>query len=174
MTAGVGAGKDRGNPIVLRWFAKIMRRSPPRVEPAADKPVPAASASPVAAPTEDDDSKLFDQRVIDEIRSLGGPGHPDPLAEVVEVYLRHTPSHIAALRRAVASGDNGGVRAAAHSLKSGSLSIGAVAMARIAADMEQQARAGVVAGQAARLDGLEATFPQVQRALERQCGSEGE
>jgi HPt (histidine-containing phosphotransfer) domain-containing protein len=146
---------------VLRWLHEIF--STPTADPA---PAPNRPPPPAAMP------ELLDRRILDEIRSFGGPGHPDPLAEVMEVYFNHTPPRFAEIRDAIGAGDAEALRMAAHTLKSSSASIGAAAVARLAGRMEAIGRAGTVIGAGPLLRELDVLFPQVKRALETYCRSE--
>jgi len=146
---------------VLRWLREMFSIPTPQPASTPDRPPP-----PAAMP------ELLDRRVLDEIRSFGGPGHPDPLAEVMEVYFAHTPPRFAEIRDAIGTGDAEALRMAAHTLKSSSASIGAAAVARLAGRMEAIGRAGTVTGAAPLLRELDVLFPQVKQALETYCKSE--
>src|SRR5205085_11049688 len=96
------------------------------------------------------------------LRDLQGEGQPDILAELISIYLRETPPRLAALHEALARADAGALRREAHSLKGSSSHMGAMQMARLCADLEEQARAADLAGAPETLRRLDAAFDRVR------------
>ncbi len=118
--------------------------------------LPAEPESQDAECSELEAEAQLDERVLDSIRSLQRPGRPDLFAQVVEVYLRDTPGLIAAIKKAVASGDTNSLTDAAHSLKSSSAHAGATRLGDLAKELEGR-------GKADRLDGAESVVADVER-----------
>jgi HPt (histidine-containing phosphotransfer) domain-containing protein len=87
------------------------------------------------------------------------------LDELVEAYLADAPEQLAAARAAVAAGSADELVRPAHTLKSSSATLGAQALAGLARDLEQRARAGSLDGAAIGLDAAEAEFARVREAL---------
>jgi CheY-like chemotaxis protein len=114
--------------------------------------------------------EAVDTSALTALRDLQGAGQPDILAELIAVYLRDTPPRLAALHEAVARADVGALRGAAHSLKGSSSQIGAVQMAQLCADLEEQLRAADLADAAQTLRRLEAAFGRVQAQLQAVAG----
>ena len=79
---------------------------------------------------------------------------------------------MAAIRDAVAGGNADKLRAAAHTLKGSSSSLGARALADLSADLERRGRSGSVEGAAALLEPLTAEYTRVCQALERALHAE--
>jgi signal transduction histidine kinase/CheY-like chemotaxis protein len=106
-----------------------------------------------------------DGNVLAALRDLQGAGRPELLAELLAVYLRDTPPRLAALHEAVARADAEALRRAAHSLKGSSSQIGAVQVARLCADIEEQAGTTDLRGVTATLPRLDEAFGRVRAHL---------
>jgi HPt (histidine-containing phosphotransfer) domain-containing protein len=72
---------------------------------------------------------------------------------------------LVAMRGALAAGDTGVVRRAAHSLKSNAASFGATTLSALARDLETLARSGRLEGAASRVERLQDECERVARAL---------
>jgi PAS domain S-box-containing protein len=114
--------------------------------------------------------EAVDTSTLAALRDLQGEVQPDILAEVIAVYLRDTPPRLAALHEALAHADAGALRGAAHYLKGSSSQMGAVQMAQLCADLEEQARAADLADAAQTLRRLEAAFGRVHAHLQAVAG----
>jgi len=78
--------------------------------------------------------------------------------ELVETFLEEAPAMLAELRNALANGDADAYRRAAHSLKSNSLTFGAVELGNLARDVELGGLDADPAHDAAVLDALDAAY----------------
>jgi HPt (histidine-containing phosphotransfer) domain-containing protein len=92
-----------------------------------------ASPDPTSGP------QVLDLGVIDGLLDLGGP---ELLAELIELFLDDAPRRLEALEVALASADQGGVRDAAHGLKSSAANLGAAILSRVCCDLESAALRG--------------------------------
>jgi HPt (histidine-containing phosphotransfer) domain-containing protein len=81
----------------------------------------------------------LDRERLDLMRELGEPGEPDPVLELVEVFEDQTRQLVAALQSGQATGNHEAIRKAAHSLKGSSGNLGAVRLAELSRQLEQQA-----------------------------------
>ena len=86
--------------------------------------------------------------------------------DIVDTYLGDAPEQLAGMQAALAAGDLGTLGRHAHTLKGNSLSIGATALAAIARDLEERARAGDADDAGPRIDDASAEFARVAVALE--------
>ena len=108
--------------------------------------------------------------IIDEatfaglLDSLGGD--VEFLGELVEAYLAESPGLFASMRQGIASGDGPTLQRAAHSLKSGSASLGALAFAARCKELEDMGKAGALDGAGSKYETLEAAYGEVVAALE--------
>ena len=109
--------------------------------------------------------QAVDASTLAALRDLQGEGPPDILAELIAVYLRDTPPRLAALHEAVAHADAEALRRAAHSLKGSSSQIGAVQVARLCADLEEQASRTDLRDVAETLRRLDEAFGRVRAHL---------
>ena len=118
------------------------------------------------------DLPLVDPATLEQLRTLNEATKGDFLKRVVDLYSEHAPSAIAQLRQDVDAGDAEACGALAHSLKSMSLNIGAIEVAKLAAGFEQMARDdGKVPGQN-ELDMLSNTLERTLAVLTRETGEE--
>ena len=102
--------------------------APPRI-------TPAASAAPAIVAT---NGTVLDADVVRDLVEVMGAEFTD----LVRVYLEDTPKSIMQLEKAAASGNNEGLIAPSHSLKSTSANLGALSLSELAKRLEHGARAG--------------------------------
>ncbi|MBF0460893.1 MAG: response regulator [Magnetococcales bacterium] len=81
---------------------------------------------------------ILDQVALGRILKLTQKGSTNLLSRMVEHYLVQTPRLLAELEQALAQNDSEGVRIAAHTLKSSSLTMGAARMAELGRAMEME------------------------------------
>jgi CheY-like chemotaxis protein len=115
-------------------------------------------------------NEVVDARALAALRDLQGAGRPDLLAELLAIYLRDTPPRLAALHEAVARADAAALRRAAHGLKGSSSQIGAVQVARLCTDLEEQAVTIDLRGVAETLHRLDEAFDRVRAQLQALAG----
>ena len=92
-------------------------------------------------------------------------GEMDFVDELVDTFLEDAAAQIEAMRAALADGDLERLGRAAHSLKSGSLNIGALDLGATCRSLEETARAGEVPDAAERIDAIASGFEEVRMAL---------
>jgi signal transduction histidine kinase/CheY-like chemotaxis protein len=136
--------------------------------PAAETPAPATLPSPIQA---SDMDSVIDQEVLDELRAVLG----SEVDRLIAVFLDTTPPLIAKLEAAALGPDFDALREAAHSLKSSSANLGAMALSAAAKLVEHGARmrkldrpvvaVALVSGEYARVaEALRAGAPAEARA----------
>ena len=87
--------------------------------------------------------EVIDPVVIAGLRQLRTPGKPDPLAELIDLFLHEAPKHIQALENAVAQNDHASLAStfsAAVRLKGIAINLGARNLAALGDEIEQTAR----------------------------------
>ncbi len=87
--------------------------------------------------------KVIDPVVIAGLRQLRTPGKPDPLAELIDLFLQEAPAHLHALESAVAQNDHTSLArtfSAAVRLKGSAMNLGARTLAALCDEIEQTAR----------------------------------
>jgi signal transduction histidine kinase/DNA-binding response OmpR family regulator len=135
-------------------------------------PTPAAHNAPPISTDPDSQQALsqphttsLDPRPLDALRALQQPDGPDVLGNVLRAYLRSAPQLLATLREALTRGEAAAVRQAAHSLKSSSANVGAVALAAHCKELEAMGRANTLNTANTVFEHLEAEYALVEAAL---------
>jgi two-component system sensor histidine kinase/response regulator len=106
----------------------------------------------------------IDQATFDRLVEMTG-GELDFVDELVDTFLEDGDGQVAALRSAVERDDQEALVRAAHSLKSGSLNIGALGLGEACRTLEEGSRSGPLPDVAQRVAGIEAGFAEVRSAL---------
>ena len=88
----------------------------------------------------EDDGGLLDAATLEQLRTLNAAQQGDFLKRVVDLYSEHAPRACDQLREHAKAGEAELCGSVGHALKSMSLNIGAVEVAKIAASFEQVAR----------------------------------
>ena len=89
----------------------------------------------------------------------------DFVGELVDTFLEEAPAMLAELRSALAAGNADGFRRAAHSLKSNSLTFGALHLGALARELELGGLGPVRDTNAKQLDALAEEYVRVSSAL---------
>lgn len=87
------------------------------------------------------------------------------LDELVDTYLVDGESQVEALRAAAVGGSAEELVRPAHSLKSSSLNIGALALGELCRALEADARGGAVSDAPARVEAIDGAFADARAAL---------
>jgi CheY-like chemotaxis protein/HPt (histidine-containing phosphotransfer) domain-containing protein len=104
---------------------------------AASKPIPQTSE---ASPS--DSMPVLDPTLLDSLRTLRFDGEADPVTEIIDLFLRDTPSRLEEATAAFNRRDSVGVQAAAHTLKGSANNLGARRLGSAAGRLENQAATG--------------------------------
>jgi CheY-like chemotaxis protein/HPt (histidine-containing phosphotransfer) domain-containing protein len=127
-------------------------------------------ASTVAVPRPAERAKrpakqVLDRQVLDELSKMLGNGKTDMLASLINLYLAESPKLVDELKVAANAGDAREIARVAHSLKSCSANVGAMALSRYCAELLTVAKRGD-ANEARRMVAtLESEYASVQEAL---------
>jgi len=149
---------------------------PPRPGAAPAAPVRPAAAAPVAprpAAPEPMSAELradglpppppvLSYDVVDELKAVMG----NEYLTLVKLFLEDAPKHVHALENAASAGDMGAMVTPAHTLKSASANLGAMALSAAAKRIELGARQGVLPRPAVAVAVLESEFRRAQQALQ--------
>jgi HPt (histidine-containing phosphotransfer) domain-containing protein len=84
--------------------------------------------------------RVLDERILNDLRDLGGQDDPGLLAELIDIFLQDAPQRMAEIMNGLKAGDLKGVERAAHTLKSSSANIGALGLSSMCKRMEEIAR----------------------------------
>jgi CheY-like chemotaxis protein len=110
------------------------------------------------------DSPL-DETVLDNISALQQEGMPDILGELIEIYLKESENLIQTLSHSMEDNDAEGMARSAHSLKSSSGNMGAMALAELCKDMEVNGRRQMTDHAVDDYNQIIAEYQRVQSAL---------
>ena len=106
----------------------------------------------------------IDPAAFDRLVEMTG-GELDFVDELVDTYLADADGQLTAIRAALERNDQEAVIRAAHSLKSGSLNVGALALGEACRELEEGLRQGRIADVPARVTGIAAGFAEARTAL---------
>ena len=126
-------------------------------------PPPTHSGAPAGARTD-----ILHAAALDAIRALQKPNKPNLLEKIVRFYLGDAPRLMKLMADAVGCQDFDALQRAAHALKSSSANLGALALAQLCKDMEEEARGKALPYAAERMVRAEHEFGLVRAAL-RAC-----
>jgi HPt (histidine-containing phosphotransfer) domain-containing protein len=134
----------------------------PAAQPPASAPAP-ASAAPVSAAPAPPASVLpvLAMDVVEELRAVMGQEY----VVLIKLFLEDAPSHIQKLEAAAASNNIEAMVAPAHTLKSSSANLGALALAAVAKRIEIGARSEALPRPTVAVVMLENEFKRAQVAL---------
>lgn len=119
----------------------------------------------VALPMNQSEDNVLDMSVIESLRELGGDGDDSLFRELLELYLDDSTKQLKRLEQSLASGDLKVAERIAHTLKSSSANLGAVAMSRICLEMEMCGRKQSMEDMCALLDTTRAEHRRAVEAL---------
>jgi two-component system sensor histidine kinase/response regulator len=106
----------------------------------------------------------IDPEVFANLVEMTG-GETDFVDELVDTFIEDGGHQITTMREAAASSDLDALGRAAHSLKSGSLNVGALELGSLSRGLEEAGRGGDVPDPDARIDGIESAFDDARREL---------
>lgn len=110
-------------------------------------------------------SPLIDPEAIERLRQLDPTGQQGVLRRVLQAYETSLTRHLAEVSEAAAQGDGDRLARSAHTLKSSSAAVGAMAFAQHCADAEQAVRQRQAMPDAARVEALIHEGRRVLRAV---------
>ena len=106
----------------------------------------------------------IDPEAIEQLRFLEDEDQPNVVAELVGLFIEHTPPKLAQLSEAIASSDLPALKLAAHSLKGSSANVGARGMQQLC-DQLEHGPAEAMKDAPALLGLLQTEFAIVEQAL---------
>jgi PAS domain S-box-containing protein len=148
-------------PLKLADLSRVLERAIVCVQASpATHHTPPDAVRPAA-----EDVAAMDVSVIQGLRELREPGQPDPLAQLVELFLKDSLPRLEQIESALGAGDASKAAAAAHTLKGSASNLGARHLAALCAGIEKQAKAGDLTAANTVLEPLKGEFQRVQSFL---------
>ena len=120
-----------------------------------------SAAAPPAMPA----APALDSEIFAGLIELAGGPDGALLEDLVGTFLTDAPARIAAMRAAVTGGDARGLKAAAHALKGGSVSLGATAMGALCQELEGVAATPSLASAASLIGRVETELERVREEM---------
>lgn len=108
---------------------------------------------------------VLDADALARLRDLDPSGKTQLVERVLKAFETSSTRLALQFREARARDDMAGIRHVVHTLKSSSASIGALALARICAEIETSIRAGIVDGLPTQLDAMDRELVAVLQAV---------
>lgn len=112
--------------------------------------------------------EVIDPVVVAGLRQLRIPGKPDPLVELIDLFLQEAPAQLDAMGQAIAKNEMTAMArtiSAATALKGSAGNLGARSLAALCDEIEQSAKAGFLADAVPVLDKAKAEFSRVRDVL---------
>jgi two-component system, sensor histidine kinase and response regulator len=144
-------------PLHLHDLEAVLQRALLRISPATPSPEPAAASEP--------DPEALDRTIINGLMELREPGQPDPLHELIELFLKDAQPRLQEMEAAASAGDLPKLAAATHTLKGSASNLGARRLAAFCATLEKQSKAGDARQSAQTLAEVTAEFTTVCELL---------
>ena len=165
-------------PFTIVQLAQCLSEQVPQFQTLADEHESENHEGPVEnevdtsspSPDGDVDLLLVDRAIFGQLRTLNEAKKGDFLRRVVELYCEHAPKACEQLRQHAKVGEAEACGALAHSLKSMSLNIGAIEVAKAAADLEQLARRESNVPDHTKLDALSNSLERTLAVLLNEIG----
>jgi len=126
---------------------------------------PAANDGPADAAAPAHDATVLDAAALANLSQLDPTGANKLMHRVLTTYRSSMARLLAQLTQARAQGDAGAMRLVAHTLKSSSASVGALALSALCGDAERALREGRLDAVPALLDQLVAESARVDAAV---------
>ena len=136
--------------------AALVRAMSPRAT-ASVSPAPADGTAPCAT---------LDRLVIASLRGSVDPGQPDPLNELIQLFLEDSATRINRIEVALKSGDTAVAAAAAHTIKGSASNLGAQKLAKLLLELEKLVKAGALEAARESFPTVKAEFEKVRTILE--------
>jgi CheY-like chemotaxis protein len=120
---------------------------------------------PAPRPERERLEKVLDPAVIAGLRELREPDQPDPLKELIDLFLRDARSRLQKIEVAILETDVSSLTSAAHTLKGSASNLGARHLASLCLGLEKQAKTGQLGEAATILLEVKSEFHEVEKAL---------
>jgi two-component system, sensor histidine kinase and response regulator len=111
---------------------------------------------------------ILDPAALAVLRQLRRDDKPDPVADLIDLFVQETPKRLGEMQTAAAQYDAAALAAAAHNLRGCAGSIGAVRMAGLCEKLEESAERRALQISSRLLKELETEFDLARHALERE------
>jgi CheY-like chemotaxis protein/HPt (histidine-containing phosphotransfer) domain-containing protein len=126
--------------VLLECIRRYARAQEPASSQGPEPPSSRTSERPIARVSTSEEADVsLDASIIAGIRESFASGGPDLVAKLIDQFVKEASLLVARITRAAATGDGQALKAAGHSLKGTSLTIGAKRLAALAGMVESHA-----------------------------------
>jgi CheY-like chemotaxis protein/HPt (histidine-containing phosphotransfer) domain-containing protein len=163
------AGMDDyvSKPIQVGELVTALSKCQPRLEmDASQKRLEVIEAPPAKAPTRAVSCEVLDPRAFRQLRATLGKQADSMLPGLIDRFYQDVDRLLGEAREALAGGQAGELRRAAHTLKSTSATFGALALSAVARELEYLAQDGVLDAAPDLIVRAEAEFAGAKATLE--------
>ncbi len=129
-------------------------------------PTAPETVAPPSPPSPSSEPPPLDLSAPDALRKLRTPHRPDPLTEVLDMFLHDVPDWIRQLDQTITRYESAQTRKAAHTLKGCASTLGANALASLCAQLEDQADKGSLQVARHLLAKVQTEFDRIRAYLE--------
>jgi HPt (histidine-containing phosphotransfer) domain-containing protein len=109
----------------------------------------------------------IDWSVLETLQTFRKQGAPDPRTRLINIFLSSSPPLLDSLQTAIQAADPDSLANAAHSMKSGSLNMGATELGELCARLEKIGRLGSIEEAEDLLARLELEYAAVEAAFRK-------
>ncbi|NER33716.1 MAG: response regulator [Oscillatoria sp. SIO1A7] len=107
-----------------------------------------------------ENQSILSSQMLESLREI------DALEELIDLYLEQAPLLLDRITAATTAADASELREAAHSLKSTSAALGAIALSELGKELEHMARSGSITEAPPLVEKVEAEYERVKAAME--------
>jgi two-component system sensor histidine kinase/response regulator len=158
--------------VLTRWVQTQDKTRPAQITAFSSAGVTQPSMSGGTELASRKQPKVFDPGALEQLQ-LKLPGSNETLAQkTLHMYLKTTPALLQDMKNALHKKDQAGLRIAAHTLKSSSAIVGAVALSDLAKQLEHVTREQKVFDSEPMVQGICDCFDLTRTALEQQLRQE--
>jgi signal transduction histidine kinase/CheY-like chemotaxis protein/HPt (histidine-containing phosphotransfer) domain-containing protein len=164
----LAAGMDEylSKPVRVEELAVALRRIVPRQKLGTSETPSGATTAPetVVGPGQDL-TVAIDLETLDRLQQMLGDDDPRLLVELIDSYLQEAPEQLAMTQQALLGSDGDAMRRAAHTLKSSSATLGAIAFSTVCAELELLAGNGGLGQASEKVAQAETEFERAKAVL---------
>ncbi|MEM9135946.1 MAG: response regulator [Cyanobacteria bacterium P01_F01_bin.42] len=168
------AGMDDyvSKPIRFNTLSQALIRCEPRTHDTPEPKTPNGQQSSIDAQSDaKDNSNLMDYAALKETIGVMGMEPRECIEMLLEIFLDETNTLVDTMQSAISEGDANALNFAAHTLKSSSASLGAIALSQQCRDLEQMGRAGDLSQADTVISDVRQLYEKVEPALSEYMAS---
>ena len=116
----------------------------------------------------EEENPILDPQVLNSLREFAGAKAQTVINQIIQQYLEDGPEKLQTIETAATAQDAEALRKAAHSLRSSSANLGAIAIAQLGKTIENIARSGTTEGTSEVIKELKTEYARVEIALQQE------